>query len=320
MTIEFIESSQSLDKLISRRIWNYLYGLFFFLIFSLECDLGHSQGNSIFSKDQQPTLIAAQFTFTEGPAVDREGNIFFTDQPDNKIWKYDTRGKLSVFLNKAGRSNGMHFDKKGNLITCADEKNALWSIDPKGRIQILLKNFEGHRLNGPNDLWIDTKGGVYFSDPYFQRDYWQRKSPDSLLGGENIYYLPFGSKKAIKVDGPLLKPNGLVGTPDGKFLFVSEMGKGRILKYTILKNGKLSSRRQFIQDLADGMKLDRKGNLYIAGNGITVYDPTGTKIGHIDIPQNWTSNLCFGGRDRKLLFITASSSVYTLNMKIKGVE
>ncbi|GAC1484088.1 MAG: SMP-30/gluconolactonase/LRE family protein [Flavisolibacter sp.] len=286
----------------------------------LNCHPAYSQVRSIVFEDPKPRLISSQFTFTEGPAVDKHGNIFFTDQPNNKIWEYNTNGKLSIFMNKAGRSNGMHFDKKGNLITCADEQNEVWSINPKGKIQLLLTNYKGHRLNGPNDLWIDAKGGIYFTDPYFQRDYWQRQNPDSNLGGENIYYLAPGNKEALLFDGPLMKPNGLVGTADGKSLFVSEMGKGRILKYSILNNGMLSDKKIFVKDLADGMKLDKNGNLYLAGKGITVYDSSANQIEHIDIPSDWTSNLCFGGRYRNLLFITATSSIYILHMKIRGVE
>src|SRR5471030_3554863 len=97
----------------------------------------------------KPTLISKQFSFTEGASVDKKGNVFFTDQPNNKIWKYSTDGKLSVFLNNAGRSNGMYFDKMGNLITCADEHNQLWSINPDGAVTVLLKDLDGHLMNGP---------------------------------------------------------------------------------------------------------------------------------------------------------------------------
>src|SRR5688572_30921286 len=110
-------------------------------------------------------LVSSQFSFTEGPAGNKKGDVYFTDQPNNKIWKYSTDGKLSVFLDKAGRSNGMYFDKQGNLITCADEKNELWSINPQGKVTVLLKDYKGHTFNGPNDLWIDPKGGIYFTDP-----------------------------------------------------------------------------------------------------------------------------------------------------------
>src|SRR6202034_105907 len=113
----------------------------------------------------KPVLISKQFSFTEGASVDKIGNVFFTDQPNDKIWEYDTDGKLSVFLDKAGRSNGMYFDKKGNLITCADEKDELWSVSPKKEITVLLKDYQGHLMNGPNDIWIDASGGIYMSDP-----------------------------------------------------------------------------------------------------------------------------------------------------------
>src|ERR1700709_2644348 len=116
-------------------------------------------------------LISKQFSFTEGASVDKKGNVFFTDQPNNKIWEYSTDGKLSVFLDSAGRSNGMYFDKKGNLVTCADEEDQLWAIGPDKKITVLMRDFGGRRLNGPNDLWIDARGGIYFTDPYYQRSY-----------------------------------------------------------------------------------------------------------------------------------------------------
>jgi gluconolactonase len=277
------------------------------------------QSGTPIAKEARPIRISNQFSFTEGPAADREGNIFFTDQPNNKIWKYDTHGKLSVFLDTAGRSNGMYFDSKGNLITCADERNQLWLINPKGKVTILLKDFKGHQFNGPNDLWIDQQDGIYFTDPWFQRDYWQRKSPDPGINGEKLYYLPHGKKEAIIVDEDLKKPNGIVGTNDG-FLFVSDMGAGKIFKYEIEKDGTLKDRHVFVEDLADGMTLDNKGDLYLAGNGVTVYDSLGKKIQHYDIPSKWTANLCFGGQEKDILFITASESVYIMRMNVRGIE
>ena len=138
----------------------------------------------IIAENAKPTLVSNQFKFTEGPAVDKKGNVFFTDQPNDKIWKYSTDKKLSVFLDKTGRSNGMYFDKKGNLLTAADEKNELWSISPDKKITVLLDNYQGKLFNGPNDLWIDPKGGIYFTDPYYQRPYWERKK--SELNGQYV--------------------------------------------------------------------------------------------------------------------------------------
>ena len=262
--------------------------------------------------------ISKQFSFTEGPASDKKGNIFFTDQPNDKIWKYDTEGKLSVFMDKTGRSNGMGFDAKGRLITCADEKNQLWAIDPGGNVNVLLTNFNGHQFNGPNDVWIDTKGGIYFTDPYYQRDYWQRKKPD--LKGEYVYYLPKGKKAAVIVDSTLQQPNGIVGTPDGKYLYVADIRDNKTYKYQINKNGSLSNRRLYVTQGSDGMTIDEQGNIYLTGKGVTIYNKSGKQMGNIPVPSGWTANVCFGGKDHKTLFITASESVYILKMQVKGIE
>ncbi len=261
--------------------------------------------------------VSKQFTFTEGPAVDKKGNIFFTDQPNDKIWKYSADGKLSLFMDKTGRSNGLYVDKKGRIIACADEKNELWAID-KGKVSVLLDNIKGLKANGPNDLWIDPKGGIYFTDPYYQRDYWTRKKPE--IDKQNVYYLAKGAKEVTLVDGDLKQPNGIVGTPDGKYLFVADIRDSKTYKYEIQADGKLSNRQLFAPMGSDGMTLDTQGNLYLTGRGVTIYNKEGEKLGNIPVPSNWVGNICFGGKDRKTLFITASESIYTLQMQVKGVE
>lgn len=262
--------------------------------------------------------ISNQFSFTEGPAVDMQGNIFFTDQPNDKIWQYGTDGKLSLFLNKTGRSNGLFFNKNGSLLACADEKNELWLIDKNKKINVLIDNYKGKRLNGPNDLWVDAKGGIYITDPYYQRPYWTRTAPE--ITGQNVYYLPKGRKELITEDSSLKQPNGIAGTADGKYLFVADLADNKTYKYTIEKNGTLSSRKLFVEQGSDGMTLDNRGNVYLTGNGVTVYNADGKKIEHIAIPDKWTANVCFGGQERNKLFITASESIFVLDMKVKGVE
>jgi gluconolactonase len=259
--------------------------------------------------------VSDQFSFTEGPAVNKQGDVFFTDQPNDKIWKYDTKGQLSLFMDKTGRSNGLFFDKNGNIISCADEKNELWAISPDKKVTVLLDNFEGKKLNGPNDLWIDKQGGIYFTDPYYQRDYWTRKTPE--IKGRKLYYLPAGKKTAIIVDDKFVQPNGIIG--DGKYLFVADIGDSKTYKYTINKDGTLADRKLFAPEGSDGMTLDVKGNLYITGKGVTVYDKMGVRIGNIPVPAKWTANICFGGKNRKLLFITASESIYILPMNVSGI-
>lgn len=262
--------------------------------------------------------ISSQFSFTEGPAVNKKGDIYFTDQPNDKIWKYDVKGKLSLFMDKTGRSNGLYFDHEGNLLACADEKGELWSISPSGEKTVLLDNYEGRQLNGPNDLWVDPRGGIYFTDPYYQRNYWERKQ--SAQDGMKVYYLPKGAKQARIVEDKLVRPNGIVGTPDGKTLYVADIQAGKTYKYTIGEDGSLGGKELFVSQGSDGITLDNKGNLYLSGSGVTIYNKGGVKVGYIPVPSKWVGNLCFGGKKRNILFITASESIYTLKMKVRGVE
>ncbi len=276
-----------------------------------------SEGQNLFVQDSLK-LISSQFKFTEGASVDKQGNVFFTDQPNDKIWKYGIDGKLSLYMDKSGRANGTYFDKKGNLIVCADENNQIWSIDKNKKIKVLFSDYEGKKVNGPNDIWLDAKGGIYFTDPYYQRDYWTRKSPE--IQGQKVYYLPKGKKEAIIVSDDVIKPNGIVGTPDGKFLYVADMGANKTYRYSIGADARLADRQLFLNQHSDGMTLDSNGNIYVTGKGVNIYKPTGEKIGHVDIPEEWCGNICFGGKDKNMLFITASKSLYVIPTNAKGVE
>jgi gluconolactonase len=292
---------------------------FFFLAFSALSitSFAQSEGQNLFVQDSLK-VISAQFKFTEGASVDKKGNVFFTDQPNDKIWKYGIDGKLSLYMDKSGRANGTYFDKKGNLIVCADENNQIWSIDKNKKIKVLFSDYEGKKVNGPNDIWLDAKGGIYFTDPYYQRNYWTRKSPE--IQGQKVYYLPKGKKEAIIVADDIIKPNGIVGTPDGKFLYVADMSANKTYRYTINADAKLTDRQLILNQNSDGMTLDSNGNIYVTGKGVNIYKPTGEKIAHIDVPEEWCGNICFGGKDKNVLFITASKSLYTIPVNAKGVE
>lgn len=292
---------------------------FFFLAISALSTISFAQSvvQNLFVQDSLK-LISSQFKFTEGASVDKQGNVFFTDQPNDKIWKYSVDGKLSLYMDKSGRANGTYFDKKGNLIVCADENNQIWSIDKNKKIKVLFSDYEGKKVNGPNDIWLDAKGGIYFTDPYYQRDYWTRKSPE--IQGQKVYYLPKGKKEAIIVTDDIIKPNGIVGTPDGKFLYVADMSANKTYRYTINAEAKLTDRQLILNQNSDGMTLDSNGNIYVTGKGVNIYKPTGEKIGHIDVPEEWCGNICFGGKDKNILFITASKSLYVIPTNAKGVE
>jgi gluconolactonase len=284
------------------------------VVFS-QSDTTKSEG-SLVAKGSSVTLVSSDFLFTEGPAVDRDGNVFFTDQPNDKIMKWSIDGTLSVFMDGAGRPNGLYFDNKGNLIACADKDNQLWQIDKNKKVTVLVSDFEGKKLNGPNDLWVDPKGGIYFTDPFYKRDYWERSEKE--IEQENVYYLSPDKKKLTVAASEFVRPNGIIGTPDGKKLYVADINANKVYSYKINGDGSLSDRALFTDMGSDGMTVDNKGNVYLTGKGITVFNSKGEKIEHIDVEAPWTANVCFGGKDRKTLFITASKSVYTLKMKVKG--
>jgi gluconolactonase len=275
-----------------------------------------AQDSGLFAGPATPRLVARQFKFTEGPAVDKAGNVYFTDQPNNQIWKYDTQGKLSVFMDPAGRANGMYFDAKGNLIACADEKNQLWSIAPDKKVTVLVDLPEGHRLNGPNDVWVAPDGGMYFTDPYYQRDYWPRTAPEQP--GQYVYYLAPGQHQPTVVETTLKKPNGLIGPRDGKTLYIADIDGDKTYRYQLGPHGALTNRQLFVNQGSDGMTLDERGNVYLTGKGVTIYSPGGERLAHLDVPEDWTGNICFGGKDRKTLFITASKGVYVVPMRVRG--
>jgi gluconolactonase len=261
--------------------------------------------------------LAGDFSFTEGPACARDGNVFFTDQPNDRILKWSMDGKLSTFMQPCGRANGLSFDYQGNLWACADEKNELWRIDPAGKATVVAKDYQGKLLNGPNDVWIRPGGGLYFTDPYYKRPYWKR-GPKEM--DECVYYLAPDYKTLTRVIDDLKQPNGIIGTPDGQLLYVADIGAGKTYHYQIMADGSLKEKKLFCEPGSDGMTIDSKGNIYLTGKGVSVFDPSGKKIEQIDVPEPWTANVCFGGKGRQTLFITASKGFYALHMAVHGVD
>ena len=267
----------------------------------------------------KPLKISNEFIFTEGPSADRAGNVFFTDQPNDRIMEYSVDGKISEWLKPAGRANGTRFDRGGNLIACADEHNQLWSISPDKKITVLVSDFAGHLLNGPNDVWVLANGDIYFTDPLYVRDYWKRSSA-SEQPGHFVYFRDHRTGAVRVVDRNFKQPNGIVGAPDDKTLYVSDIGAGRTYVYQIESDGSLTHRQLFCQLGSDGMTTDDQGDIYLTGKGVTVFDRSGQKIDHIAIDEPWTANLTFCGPDRDHLFIAASTAVYVVKMRVHGVR
>lgn len=262
--------------------------------------------------------LSGGYIFTEGPAVDREGNVFFTDQPNDRIVKYTAAdGSFADWLKPAGRSNGMRFDKEGQLLACADGENQLWSIAPDKKVTVLIRDFGGKLLNGPNDLWIRPDGRLYFTDPLYKRNYWQRDA-NMQQPGKYVYFFDPKTKQATPAATDLKEPNGITGTPDGKTLYVSDIGARKTWSWTVNADGTLTNKTLFCELGSDGMTIDTEGNVYLTGKGVTVFDKTGKLLTNIPIPEPWTGNVTFAGKDRNLLFITASTRVFGVKMRVKG--
>jgi len=261
--------------------------------------------------------LAGDCLFTEGPAADAAGNVFFTDQPNDRILKWSLEGKLTTFLQPSGRANGLCFDKEGNLLACADETNQLWSVDGAGKATLLIKDYQGKLLNGPNDLWVHPDGRVYFTDPFYKRPYWKRGPMEQ--DGQHVYCYWRRELKLLRVAADLKQPNGIIGTPDGKTLYVADIGAGRTYAYDVQPDGALANKRLFCNKGSDGMTIDAEGNVYLTGRGVIVFDRAGNQIEQIDVNEPWTANVCFGGKDMQTLFITASKALYGIRLRVKGV-
>lgn len=265
--------------------------------------------------------LHSDFKFTEGPAADKEGNLFFSDVRDSKTYKIDRDGKLSVFREKTNSGNGMMFNAKGELVCCEMEAGRIVAVSPDGKeVRVLAEKFEGKRFNAPNDLVIDQDGGIYFTDPGF-------RAPEPLPQGKTcVYYLsPKGEVTRLIDDLP--NPNGIILSPDEKTLYVIPSGQAEMMAYPVTSPGKLGKGSVFCtlkqrmeggRSGGDGLTIDTKGNLYITSQlGIQVFNPKGELLGILEFPEQ-PANCTFGGKEMKTLFVTARTSVYAAPMEAVG--
>ena len=268
---------------------------------------------SVVAEGAEVEKLAGGFSFTEGPAADAQGNIYFSDIPNNRIHKWSLDGKLSTFRENSGGANGLYFDKDGNLLACEGGGRRLVSIDMKGNVTVLVDEYQGKRFNSLNDLWIDPKGGVYFTDPrYGSRDGMEQD-------GEHVYYLSPDREKLTRVIDDMVRPNGVIGAPDGKMLYVADHGSDKTFAYQIEQDGSLSGKKLFAPEGSDGMTIDNEGNVYLTRRVVAVYNKNGEKIEEIKVPEG-PANVTFGGKDDQTLFITARTSLYSVAMRVKGAE
>jgi gluconolactonase len=278
---------------------------------------GWAADHSVIAAGAKLQKLADQFKFTEGPTADASGNVFFTDEPNDRICKWSVDGKLSAFLHPCGQSNGLCFDAQGNLWACSEQQGELWCIDPRGEVTVVVKGYQGRRLDGPNDVWVRPDGGLYFTDPNYVNTF---GLGGSVQDSEAVFYLSPDHKKLVRVIADLTHPNGIIGTPEGKILYVGSTGGDGTHAYDIQQDGTLTNKRLFCSSDSDGMTVDNEGNVYLTGmGGVYVFDKTGKMIESIGTPNFQATNVCFGGNDLRTLFITSYSYLFAIRTRVKGV-
>lgn len=270
--------------------------------------------DSIIAPGEDVRKLADGFGFTEGPAVDSNGDVYFVDDPNRKIHRWSiAEQKVLPFIEDSQHANGTYFDKSGNLIACEGGTGSIVAYDRQGHRTVIADTFDGKRFNKPNDLWIDPKGGIYFTDPVYGKDY------KVVQDGEHVYYIYPDKKKVVRVANDFVRPNGLVGTPDGKRLYITDQAAGKVWKYDIREDGTLENKKLFAEVGVDGMTIDMLGNVYITAKEVFVFDSQGREIERIKVPEV-PANVCFGGADGKTLFITARKGLYCIRMNVRGVH
>ncbi len=270
-------------------------------------------GESVVAPGASLLPVSGSYGFTEGPAVDAQGNIYFSDLAAGQIYKWSTDGAVTLFIDQLNAPNGLYFDKEGLLVACESGNGRLISIDSEGQVTVLADQYNQVQFNEPNDLWIDPKGGIYFTDPVYQ-------SP-VLQDGEHVYYLTPNQDQIIRVIDDMVRPNGIVGASDGETLYVTDHGAGQSFTYDINENGSLSNKQLFASIGSDGMTIDNEGNLYLTtDDAVRVFDAAGNHLEDIEISAEQPTNVQFGGTDNHTLFITARTAAYTIQMRVQGVS
>lgn len=257
-----------------------------------------------------PKKLASGYRFTEGPAPDGQGNIYFSDIPNSRIHFWQFNESVSTFRENSGKANGLFIDKDGNLLACEGGNQRVSSTDPDGNVTIIADKYNDKPFNSPNDLWPDNKGGVYFTDPRYGN---RQELPQN---GEHVYYIT-PEKKVIRVIDDMVRPNGIVGTPDGKILYVADHGDNKTFRYDINPDGTLTEKTLFAESGSDGMTIDTNGNVYLTAAAVKVYNAEGKHLQSLQLSET-PSNLAFAGPNRKKLFITARTSVYIISTKTTG--
>lgn len=293
--------------------------------------LGRLAAQTVF--EAEPATVVA---FTEGPTVDAEGNVYFTETVSNRIMRLSTAGVLTTFRENTNTANGMVFDSQWRLVACEGGKRQPARVTrmnvKTGSIDILAERFEGKPLNGPNDVTFDGRGRLYFTDP-------------GPIGQGTVYRIDTDGKLARILSGSQIeKPNGIVISPDDRTLYLiesnqAERGARMIRAYDLRADGTVTNMRVFHNFYpgrsADGMTIDTRGNIYAAAGlhrrrgtsetldtrcGIHVFSPDGKLVRFVAIPEDTVTNCAFGGPDMKTLYVTAGKTLFRIRTEVPGTR
>jgi len=295
--------------------------------------------------------------WTEGPAWTREGSLMFAEIPANNIVKLVPGQGATVFMHPSGYkgtepykgrepgSNGMTLDTKGRLTVAGHAGRTVWrleSLDPKAQVTVLADSYQGKKLSSPNDLVYKSDGSLYFTDPPYGLPSHDDTDPTKELQVNGVYRIPNALQqkpgaapardKLQLVIGDLARPNGIAFSPDEKYLYIAESGKKVWLRYRVQPDGSVTDGALFLDpfadkttdpkatDVPDGIRVDKKGNLYGSGpGGVWIISPDGKHLGTIKVPER-VANVAWGDKDAKTLYVTASTSIYRIKLKIPGVR
>jgi gluconolactonase len=268
-----------------------------------------------------PELVQEGFVFTEGPVGTQDGGLFFSDIRANLTYFLDPAGKIGVVRRDTNGSNGLALTRDGELLFAEGDGKRITKRGRDGAITTLTEGPQGKPLLAPNDLIVDAKGGIYFTDP----------GPRPVVPGRPtyVYYLAVGAKQPLLIDGAVARPNGLTLTNDGKTLIVDDTIGETVFAYDVEADGSVRNKRPFVKlrDIpagaesgADGMVIDRADRVYITTvAGIQVFDPKGEYLGTIKAGRQG-ANVAFAGPDKRTLYITAREGLYRVKTLAQGPE
>lgn len=275
--------------------------------------------------------VATGFKFTEGPASDRDGVVYFTDSHHGEIYRWTVERGLSMYYENHILTVGLDVDGAGMVLACEDNMildgsgefsmyngpcRRLVAIGPDSTKRVIADTYGGKRLNGLNDIWIAPDGAVYLTDPD-----WGRPGMEQGIG--QVLRLSPDRSRLDRIIDDIPIPNGVTGSPDGMVLYVIDSETRQVFAWDILPDGSVSGKRLFAPHGYDGMTVDEHGNVYVTAGeprrGIAIYSPSGEAIGFINVPEQ-TSNVCFGGPGHTTLFITAATSLYAIPMNVRGAR